>query len=114
MTAGPAFPGSPDWVREGPVLFIVEIQNRLEKRLMRECLQRLAREHPGMEFDRVFLKIDRGKNTRGLDELNRNWERTVIIATHSNLADALATSTVNLKDGMIVNEVGSRPPARLA
>ena len=36
-----------------------------------------------------------------LAELNRKWKRTVIIATHSTLADALATNIINLKDGMI-------------
>lgn len=36
-----------------------------------------------------------------LAELNQNWKRTVIIATHSTLADAIATSIINLKDGMI-------------
>jgi len=36
-----------------------------------------------------------------LAELNRKWKRTVIIATHSSLADSLATIKINLKDGMI-------------
>jgi putative ABC transport system ATP-binding protein len=36
-----------------------------------------------------------------LAELNREFNRTVVIATHSNLADALATTQINLKDGMI-------------
>ena len=36
-----------------------------------------------------------------LGELNRKWKRTVIIATHSNLVDSLATVKINLKDGMI-------------
>jgi ABC-type lipoprotein export system ATPase subunit len=36
-----------------------------------------------------------------LAELHRKWKRTVIMATHSNLADALATVEVRLKDGMI-------------
>ena len=36
-----------------------------------------------------------------LAELNRKWKRTVIIATHSSLADSLATVQVNLKDGMV-------------
>ena len=36
-----------------------------------------------------------------LAELKRKWKRTVIIATHSTLADALATKIINLKDGMI-------------
>jgi ABC-type lipoprotein export system ATPase subunit len=36
-----------------------------------------------------------------LAELNRKWNRTVIIATHSSLADSLATIHINLKDGMI-------------
>jgi ABC-type lipoprotein export system ATPase subunit len=36
-----------------------------------------------------------------LAELNRKWKRTVIIATHSNLADSLATIQFQLKDGMI-------------
>jgi putative ABC transport system ATP-binding protein len=38
-----------------------------------------------------------------LAELNRKWRRTVLIATHSHLADALATITFHLKDGMITN-----------
>lgn len=37
-----------------------------------------------------------------LAELNRRWRRTVIIATHSGLADGLATMQVNLKDGEII------------
>jgi ABC-type lipoprotein export system ATPase subunit len=36
-----------------------------------------------------------------LAELNRKWGRTVMIATHSNLADSLATIRIYLKDGMI-------------
>lgn len=36
-----------------------------------------------------------------LAELNRKWRRTVVVATHSNLADSLATSRIDLKDGMI-------------
>jgi ABC-type lipoprotein export system ATPase subunit len=40
-----------------------------------------------------------------LAELNRKWRRTVLIATHSSLADALATITFRLKDGMITNSL---------
>ena len=36
-----------------------------------------------------------------LAELNRKWKRTVIIATHSSLADTLATIKISLKDGTI-------------
>jgi ABC-type lipoprotein export system ATPase subunit len=36
-----------------------------------------------------------------LAELNQKWQRTVIIATHSNLADSLATVRIYLRDGMI-------------
>jgi ABC-type lipoprotein export system ATPase subunit len=36
-----------------------------------------------------------------LAELNQKWKRTVVIATHSNLADSLATVEVHLRDGMI-------------
>lgn len=36
-----------------------------------------------------------------LADLNRKWQRTVIIATHSTLADSLATVKISLKDGMI-------------
>ena len=36
-----------------------------------------------------------------LRELNRRWQRTVIIATHSNLADPFATLQIGLKDGAI-------------
>jgi len=40
-----------------------------------------------------------------LAELNMKWKRTVIIATHSTLADSLATVQISLRDGMIF-EVG--------
>ena len=36
-----------------------------------------------------------------LAELNRKWDRTVLIATHSALADEKATVRIGLKDGMI-------------
>ena len=36
-----------------------------------------------------------------LTELNQKWGRTVMIATHSSLADAQATVKIFLKDGMI-------------
>jgi putative ABC transport system ATP-binding protein len=36
-----------------------------------------------------------------LAELNKKWNRTVIIATHSTLADSLATLNIILKDGLI-------------
>jgi ABC-type lipoprotein export system ATPase subunit len=36
-----------------------------------------------------------------LTELNRKWKRTVIIATHSTLADSLATTSISLRDGLI-------------
>ena len=39
-----------------------------------------------------------------LAELNRKWKRTVIIATHSSLADSLATIKIRLKDGLISDE----------
>ena len=38
-----------------------------------------------------------------LRELNRRWQRTVIIATHSNLADPFATLTIGLKDGALTD-----------
>jgi putative ABC transport system ATP-binding protein len=40
-----------------------------------------------------------------LSELNRRWNRTVIIATHSNLADPFATLIICLKDGKITDTV---------
>ena len=39
-----------------------------------------------------------------LAELNRKFKRTVVIATHSNLADSLATVTFDLKDGRILDQ----------
>jgi ABC-type lipoprotein export system ATPase subunit len=36
-----------------------------------------------------------------LAELNRKWDRTVMIATHSGLADSLASRKIYLKDGFI-------------
>ena len=36
-----------------------------------------------------------------LAELNRKWKRTVIVATHSGLADSMANLKIYLKDGMI-------------
>lgn len=38
-----------------------------------------------------------------LAELNRQSDRTIMIATHSSLADPKATVKINLKDGMITN-----------
>jgi putative ABC transport system ATP-binding protein len=37
-------------------------------------------------------------------ELNQKWDRTVMIATHSNIADSLASLTLCLKDGMITDQ----------
>ena len=39
-----------------------------------------------------------------LVELNRKWGRTIMIATHSVLADAHSTVKVFLRDGMITNQ----------
>ena len=38
-----------------------------------------------------------------LAELNRKWDRTVLIATHSMLADRKASIMIGLKDGMITD-----------
>jgi ABC-type lipoprotein export system ATPase subunit len=38
-----------------------------------------------------------------LAELNRKWNRTVLIATHSSLADEKASIKIGLKDGMITD-----------
>lgn len=38
-----------------------------------------------------------------LAELNRKWDRTVFIATHSTLADDRASVKIDLKDGMIAS-----------
>jgi ABC-type lipoprotein export system ATPase subunit len=38
-----------------------------------------------------------------LAELNRKWHRTVLIATHSTLADEKASVRIGLKDGMITD-----------
>lgn len=40
-----------------------------------------------------------------LSELNRNSGRTVIVATHSSLADPYATSRICLKDGLITESL---------
>lgn len=39
-----------------------------------------------------------------LSELNRQWGTTVMIATHSNLADSVATMHIGLRDGMIMDQ----------
>jgi putative ABC transport system ATP-binding protein len=36
-------------------------------------------------------------------ELNRKWNRTVMIATHSDIADSLASMAICLKDGVITD-----------
>jgi ABC-type lipoprotein export system ATPase subunit len=43
-----------------------------------------------------------------LTDLNRRLKRTVVIATHSNLADAVATTRIQLRDGMITGHTCSR------
>jgi len=37
-----------------------------------------------------------------LSELNRQFKRTVVVATHSDLADSYATMTLQLQDGRVV------------
>ncbi|RJQ58757.1 MAG: ABC transporter ATP-binding protein [Desulfobacteraceae bacterium] len=39
-----------------------------------------------------------------LAELNRKWGRTVMIATHSDLADPFSTLTIRLEDGRVAND----------
>jgi ABC-type lipoprotein export system ATPase subunit len=39
-----------------------------------------------------------------LTELNQKWGRTIMLATHSSLADAQATVKIFLKDGMITEQ----------
>jgi ABC-type lipoprotein export system ATPase subunit len=43
-----------------------------------------------------------------LADLNRRWGRTVVIATHSTLADPVATRTIYLEDGSIINQTCNR------
>jgi putative ABC transport system ATP-binding protein len=38
-----------------------------------------------------------------LRDLNRRWQRTVVIATHSNLADPFASLQICLKDGVVTD-----------
>lgn len=38
-----------------------------------------------------------------LREMNRSFQRTLVLATHSPMADSLATEVVNLRDGGIVS-----------
>lgn len=38
-----------------------------------------------------------------LRDLNHRWQRTVVIATHSNLADPFASLKICLKDGMVTD-----------
>ena len=40
-----------------------------------------------------------------LTDLNRRWGRTVVVATHSTLADTTATMQIVLKDGMVTEQV---------
>ncbi|WP_419660398.1 putative ABC transporter, ATP-binding protein [Desulfosarcina variabilis str. Montpellier] len=44
-----------------------------------------------------------GKVMALLADLNRRFRRTVVVATHSNLADAHATMMLRLKDGRVVS-----------
>jgi putative ABC transport system ATP-binding protein len=36
-----------------------------------------------------------------LADLNRQFDRTVVVATHSDLADSYATMTLRLRDGRV-------------
>lgn len=74
MNQRPAFSGDPQWKHEGPVLFIVEVQNQLEKRLMEECLQHAGRHHQAGATDWVILKLSAGKNRSGLEQLAEKLE----------------------------------------
>ena len=41
-----------------------------------------------------------------LNDLNRKWATTVVIATHSSIADPIVSMQIRLKDGKIVNPAG--------
>ncbi len=41
-----------------------------------------------------------------LGQLNRSFQRTVVIATHSDLADSLATRHIRIRDGVITDPSG--------
>ena len=69
MSARPAFSGEPQWEHPGPVLFIAEVQNRLEKRLIEQCLDQAEKDSRSGSMDRVILKFSGGKNSSGLEEL---------------------------------------------
>jgi len=70
----PVFSGDPQWKHEGPVLFIVEVQNQLEMRLMEDCLQHAGRHHQVGAMDRVILKVSAGKIRSGLEKLAEKLE----------------------------------------
>jgi glycerol-3-phosphate O-acyltransferase len=53
----------------GPVLFILETQNRLEQRLLEGCLEDLATKGGGSPAERVVLRTSNGRYTGGLEAL---------------------------------------------
>ena len=69
MTSRPAFTGESGWDHDGPLLFIAEVQNRLEKKLINACLDEVSGSCQGGPIDRVVLKVSGGKNKSGLGSL---------------------------------------------
>src|SRR5210317_2218085 len=55
---------------EGPVLFIAEVRNRLEKRLLENCLAEAGPPGAGESaVDKVFLPVSRADSLPDLQEL---------------------------------------------
>ncbi len=67
MIRSPDFRSEPGRLNDGPLLFVVEYRNRLEKRLAEKCLGRLAAGHAdGALADKIFLPVSKNGRTSDL------------------------------------------------
>jgi ABC-type lipoprotein export system ATPase subunit len=112
LLAGKAFYAIRDNAQELVRWFHLERrQNHLPSQLSGGEMQRTAIARALINDPKIILadeptgNLDSGNGRQIIDllaDLNRRLKRTVIIATHSHLADHVATRQVALKDGAVV------------
>ena len=69
MSRFPAPPGGQPWDHDGPILFIGDAGNRLERRLLDECLASWSMNAGGNSIERIFLAISKDNSLPDLSGL---------------------------------------------
>jgi glycerol-3-phosphate O-acyltransferase len=75
VTSGPEFSGDLCGDHDGPILFIVDAQNALERRLLNDSLDQAIASGRIKDSERVSLNIATGRDRRGLGRLAASLRR---------------------------------------